>query len=159
MPGDEQRIRLRAAEPHEASALSDLALRSKGHWGYSQAFLAACRAELTVTPQRCASGAVTVAVRSGRILGFHVLEGSPPDGQLAALFVDSDLIGTGVGDRLLRHALGSAGRQGFRSLALEADPGAEGFYVRYGAVRAGEVASGSIPGRLLPRLTFELSSP
>lgn len=149
---------LRTARTYESSALSELALRSKGHWGYSADFLEACRAELTVTPQRCASGAVTVAVRGDRILGFHVLEGEPPDGELAALFVDSDVIGTGVGGRLLRHALGSAVRQGFRTLVLEADPGAESFYVRHGAVRIGEVASGSIPGRVLPHLRFELTT-
>lgn len=155
MPSDHQPI-LRTATVGEASTLSELALRSKGYWGYSADFLEACRAELTVTPQRCASGGVTVAVRDDRILGFHVLEGSPPDGELAALFVDTDVIGTGIGGQLLRHALGSAVQQGFRTLSLEADPGAEGFYLRYGAVRVGEVASGSIPGRLLPHLRFEL---
>ena len=30
---------LRPARPGEAAALSDLALRSKAHWGYDQAFL------------------------------------------------------------------------------------------------------------------------
>lgn len=156
MTSDADQVRIRTAEPHEAPAISDLALRSKSHWGYSAEFLAACRDELTVTAERCASEQVTVAVRAGRVLGFHLIEGEPPDGELAALFVDLDVIGTGVGGRLLRHALGSAARQGFRRLVLAADPGAEGFYARYGAAPIGEVPSGSIPGRVLPRMAFDL---
>ena len=40
---------IRRARPEEAGALSDLAIRSKGHWGYDVAFLASCRAELVPT--------------------------------------------------------------------------------------------------------------
>ena len=47
---------IRPARSGEAKALSDLALRSKAHWGYDAAFMAACRAELTVTPAQAASG-------------------------------------------------------------------------------------------------------
>jgi len=37
---------------------------------------------------------------------------------------------------------------------LDADPDAEPFYLHHGARRIGEVPSGSIPGRMLPRLAF-----
>lgn len=39
---------------------------------------------------------------------------------------------------------------------LDADPCAAPLYERYGARRVAEVPSGSIPGRLLPRLVIEL---
>jgi SAM-dependent methyltransferase len=42
-------------------------------------------------------------------------------------------------------------------LTIDADPHAEAFYVAMGAARVGESPSGSIPGRMLPRL--ELSVP
>nr|WP_211354784.1 hypothetical protein [Stackebrandtia albiflava] len=38
----------------------------------------------------------------------------------------------------------------------DADPGAEPFYRRMGAVRIGEAPSGSVPGRVLPRMTVRL---
>ena len=41
--------RVRRARPAEADELSELALRSKAHWGYDEAFMAASRAELKVT--------------------------------------------------------------------------------------------------------------
>ena len=43
-------ILCRAVLPAEAGHLGDLALRSKAHWGYSEAFLEACRAELSYSP-------------------------------------------------------------------------------------------------------------
>jgi predicted GNAT family N-acyltransferase len=51
-------VRIRDARADEAEALTRLALASKAHWGYSEAFMARCVAELTLTSQRCASGTV-----------------------------------------------------------------------------------------------------
>ncbi|WGL53443.1 GNAT family N-acetyltransferase [Nocardioides sp. BP30] len=150
---------LRAARPEEAALISDLALRSKAHWGYDAAFLEACRAELTWTAEQCGSGDVVLAERDGRVVGFYALGvGATPDrGELDACFVEPAVIGSGVGGVLLRGALIEARRRGWRRLALDADPGAEGFYLRHGARRVGEAPSGSLPGRLLPRLEFVLS--
>lgn len=39
---------IRLARVTEAEILSDLALRSKAHWGYDAEFIEACRDELTV---------------------------------------------------------------------------------------------------------------
>ena len=58
MTGPTSPATLRAARPEEAAAISALALRSKAHWGYDEAFLAACRAELTWTAAQCGSGDV-----------------------------------------------------------------------------------------------------
>lgn len=150
-------LQIRRARPEEADEITELALRSKGHWGYPPEFLEACRGELTVTPERCAAGGVVVAAEGARVLGYHVVAGAPPEGELAALFVDPAVIGTGLGARLLRDALEASARRGFRRLVLDADPGAEGFYARFGAVRVGEVPSGSIPGRVLPRMVLDVA--
>lgn len=101
---------------------------------------------------------MTVAVQDGKILGYHAVEGSGPEGELVALFVDPAMIGTGLGGALLEDALEQARRRGFRRLVLDADPGAEGFYARFGALREGEAPSGSLPGRVLPRMVFDLPS-
>ena len=145
-------LRLRAARRNEARLLSELALRSKGYWGYDQAFLDACRAELTLAPEEVQRQRVTVAERDGQIVGVYALAGDPPEGTLADLFVEPDHIGTGVGRALWHHAIGAARTLGFERLTLEADPGAEPFYLAMGAHRIGSVPSGSIPGRVLPVL-------
>jgi hypothetical protein len=73
-------LHLRPGHREEAGLLSDLALRSKGHWGYDQAFLDACRAELTLTPEDILAQRVTVAERDGQVVGFYALAGTPPTG-------------------------------------------------------------------------------
>lgn len=150
-PADAAR-RLRAGREDEAEALSELALRSKGHWGYDEAFLAACREELRLHPGEVAVRRTTVAEQDGRILGFATLEGDGPEGELGMLFVEPDAIGGGVGRLLYRHVLREAGRLGFTRLIIGADPYAESFYLAMGAQRIGETPSGSIRGRALPLL-------
>jgi GNAT superfamily N-acetyltransferase len=150
-------IEFRTARAGEAALISDLAMRSKAHWGYSADFLDAVRLELTYSPQVCSSGSLVVAERSGRILGFYRLVEGVPESCLDSLFVDPSAIGTGVGRALLERALLAAQAVGARTVTLEADPHAEPFYAKFGAVRIGEVPSESIPGRLLPRLRFDLA--
>jgi GNAT superfamily N-acetyltransferase len=149
-------MRIRDGRPEEAATLSELSVRSKAHWGYDAAFMAACRAELTLRPEDVPAQRTRVAEDAGRIVGFVTVVGDPPNGEVGALFIEPHHIGGGVGRALWNDAIVTAGRAGFTMLTIDADPDAEGFYLRMGAVRTGDVASGSIPGRLLPRLTYEI---
>jgi GNAT superfamily N-acetyltransferase len=143
----------------DADALSELALRSKGYWGYDAAFLEACRDELTLTADQAAAARV-VRGNDGTARGFHVLAsdpaGEPARGELLMLFVDPSAIGSGVGRALLDDALRYAARLGWSTLRVESDPGAVGFYVAHGARRVGTVPSGSVPGRELPLLELSV---
>ncbi|MDQ0698654.1 GNAT superfamily N-acetyltransferase [Streptomyces sp. W4I9-2] len=154
--GDDDPMRIRAGEAAEAAALTELALRSKGHWEYDAEFLAACREELTVRPADVAARRTAVAEEDGRILGFTTLDGEPPRGALGMMFVEPDTIGRGVGRRLFAHTMDEARRLGFTRLTIDADPNAEPFYRAMGAVRIGATPSGSIPGRELPLLEVAL---
>ncbi|MFD6279061.1 GNAT family N-acetyltransferase [Streptomyces sp. NPDC060209] len=151
-------MKLRPGRPHEAAALTELALRSKAHWGYDDAFLAACRDELTVTPGDTAGGRAVVAEEEGRVLGFTTLSGEPPEGALGMMFVEPDTIGRGAGRILFEHTMAQARRLGFEALTIDADPNAEPFYTAMGAVRIGATPSGSIPGRELPLLRIALGA-
>ncbi|WP_370947171.1 GNAT family N-acetyltransferase [Amycolatopsis sp. cg5] len=147
-------IRLRPAQPHEADAVTELSRRSKAHWGYSQEFLDRVRDILVVHPHQIRDDLVVVAERDSELLGFYRLDGKPPEGELADLFLEPAAIGTGLGRRLWEHALASAKAKGFESLDLEADPNAEPFYRHMGAVRTGEHEVS--PGRSLPIMTVSL---
>jgi N-acetylglutamate synthase-like GNAT family acetyltransferase len=149
-------IAIRRAEPGECTALSELALRSKAHWGYDAGFLAACRAELTVEPADVQRLRVTVAEESGEVVGFYALGGGPPEGELSFLFVEPARIGTGIGTLLWQDCLATAARIGLSRIRIESDPFAEGFYTAVGATRVGDVRSQSIPGRSLPLLSFDM---
>ena len=149
-------ITFRPARPDEASALTDLVLRSKAHWGYSQEFMDSCREELTVRPDDVVAKRVTVAVADGRTVAVAMLTGEPPRGELDGLFVDPDVIGRGFGSKLFHHMADLARADGCDSLELTADPNAEPFYEAIGAVRNGTEPSGSIPGRILNRYLYKL---
>nr|WP_323747834.1 GNAT family N-acetyltransferase [Catenulispora rubra] len=147
---------VRPARPAEAEVLTELVMRSKAHWGYSEEFMERCRAELTIHADEVVPARMTVAEAAGRVVAVATLEGEPPEAELGSLFVDPDTIGKGVGRRLLQHMLELARGAGVRTVVLDADPNAEPFYEAMGFVRVGVVPSGSIPGRTLNRYAFDL---
>lgn len=155
--GSGGRTVIRAGRATDAARLSALALRSKAHWGYDDAFLAACREELTMRPDEIVARRTLVAERDGEPLGFVTVDGAPPRGELGMLFVEPAAIGQGVGRRLFAAALDTARAAGFARLTVQADPHAEGFYRAMGAERIGEVPSGSVPGRYLPLLELTVT--
>lgn len=149
-------LSIRAARAGDADALTELALRSKAVWGYDRAFMTACRAELTVTAELIARSAVRVAAAGDAIRGFYALTMERPEPSLEFLYVEPDFIGTGVGARLWKHAVGEARARSLKRFSIDADPNAEAFYLSRGCERTGEVPSGSIPGRKLPLLSYVL---
>lgn len=147
---------IRRDRAHEAASITELALRSKAHWGYDEAFMRQVADELTVTPEMVRRCDVVVAERAGRLLGFYIIQGQPPVGELQALFVEPAVMGRQVGRMLLEHAKNAARAHGFTCLKIDSDPHAEGFYLKMGAVKIGKVPSGAIPGRFLPMLKIEV---
>nr|MDT0657146.1 GNAT family N-acetyltransferase [Micromonospora sp. DSM 115978] len=147
---------MRPARADEAEALSGLAFRSKAHWGYDAAFLAACRPALTFEPHELAGRRAVVAETGGRVVGFYTLEGTPPQGELGNLWVEPTHLRRGVGRQLWEHAVAAAGTIGFATVLIEADPYAEGFYLAMGAERTGAVPSTVVPDRQLPEMRYQL---
>jgi GNAT superfamily N-acetyltransferase len=154
---EEMSMLIRAAAAAEAEILSELAMRSKAHWGYDEAFLAACRDELAMRSAEIEPRRTTVAEHNGSILGFVTLEGVPPEGILGMMFVEPHAMGRGVGRRLFEHVVATAQELGFERIRIDADPNAEPFYRAMGAVRIGTTPSGSIPGRMLPLLAVTIT--
>ncbi|MEU6395066.1 GNAT family N-acetyltransferase [Streptomyces sp. NPDC046939] len=150
-------VRIRAARPEEAAELSALALRSKAHWGYDEAFMAACVAELTLRPEEVEARRTVVAqAPDGRLVGLATLEGEPPRGELGLMFVAPEAMGGGVGRLLFDHVREAARAAGFTGFDWAADPNAVPFYEAMGGRRVGTVPSGSLPGRVLPLMELAL---
>jgi GNAT superfamily N-acetyltransferase len=145
-------ITIRRARLSEAGELSDLALRSKAHWGYDAAFMAACRAELTIQPAAIEAGEVWVAEAGEALVGVLEIIPKEPDAELRLIFIAPERIGQGFGAMLWDHAEARARAYQAQGIALDADPNSVGFYERMGMRIVGESPSGSIPGRMLPRM-------
>jgi GNAT superfamily N-acetyltransferase len=121
------------ASPGDADALTRIAFASKQYWGY---------------PERWIS----------RWSGFYALSGAGYELELEHLWVMPAWIGSGVGRLLFEHAMDRATSRGAKHVEIEADPNAEGFYLRMGARRTGENVY-EIEGqrRALPRMVVELA--
>jgi GNAT superfamily N-acetyltransferase len=148
--------RIRTPEVAELSALSELCLRSKAVWGYDAAFMAACRAELTFHPDELSSSRIAVAERAGTILGVAQVKQIGQEADLAKLFVEPASLRDGIGRVLFDWAIDVARDMGATRLVIEADPDAAPFYRRLGAHDAGLTPSGSIAGRMIPKLVLDL---
>ena len=149
---------IRPARPEEAADLSALCKRSKAHWGYDATFMALSDAALTISPSLIGAGRVLVAERGGALLGMASLD-PLKDGvwDLLHMFVDPSAIGSGAGRALFAAIAQLARGLGGAVLSIQADPHAEAFYLRLGAVRTGEAPSESVPGRMLPMLQYDLA--
>ena len=147
---------IRRATPGDAAALSVLALSSKAVWGYDATFMAACREELTITPDGIAGRPTWVLKEQGAILGFYQLRIAGGMADVAQFFIAPCSLRGGLGRRLWAHLEAQARAAGCTRLEVDSDPHAEGFYRAMGMIRSGDAASGSIRGRMLPHLQKEL---
>ncbi len=128
-------------------------MRSKASWGYDQAFMAACEQELTVSPEQVLRCPTYVLVERDQVRGFYLLERTDSAVvELGHLFIEPTAIGRGYGTSLMAHAIATAAAAGYRSMLIQADSNAAGFYRRFGVVVIGTRPSDSIPRRDLPLL-------
>lgn len=147
---------IRLARPGELAELSILCLRSKAVWGYSADFLAACRPKLSLSAADLVASHVAVATRRGHARGVLQVTTQAERATLDKLFVDPRALRSGIGRALFAEAVRAARDAGARSLVIESDPAAAGFFRRMGATGAGEVACDCVPGYTLPRLFMTL---
>jgi GNAT superfamily N-acetyltransferase len=150
-------IQLRDARQDELPSLSELCVRSKAVWGYDVAFMTACRAELTLSPDEFQHTYLQVAEHDSTVVGLAQIKVTARDADLLKLFVEPALLGSGIGRLLFEWATARARGLGAVRMTIEADSGAAPFYARMGACHAGFAPSRSIPGRMLPRMRMELN--
>ncbi len=143
---------VRRARLDEAEALSELSIRAKASWGYDDEFMARCRDELTITPEKMGAWVIWVAECGGDVVGLAALAAGRTDAELEEFMVDPGFQGRGVGARLMDVVLDECRSRGFKSIGLDADPHAEPIYLKFGFSTVGQSQSGSIPGRVLPRM-------
>jgi GNAT superfamily N-acetyltransferase len=116
----------------------------------------ACRASLTVTQKKITDQYVYLALEGPNFAGFYCLAVNGEKGVLEDMFVNPPYIGHGCGRFLWDHMMNMARELGVREITIDADPNAEGFYLKMGAVRIGEAESTAISGRMLPLMRMSL---
>ncbi len=151
-------IEIGRASPGDAEALTRIAFASKRHWGYPERWISRWSETLTITPELVRDNEVYAAFAGGEPIGFYALSGTGHGWELEHLWVSPAWIGSGVGRLLFEHAMDRATSRRAKHVEIEADPNAEGFYLRMGARRVGENVY-EIEGqrRALPRMVVELA--
>jgi GNAT superfamily N-acetyltransferase len=151
-------VEVRRALPGDAEVLTRIAFAAKRYWGYPERWIKGWRDTLTVTPEFVRDHEVYAAVSGDEPFGFYALAGTGRELELEHLWVSPAWIGSGAGRLLFEHAMDMAASLGAKRVQIEADPNAEGFYLRMGARRNGENVY-EIEGlrRVLPLLKMELS--
>lgn len=147
---------IRPARPDDIQLLHELTLRSTMHWGYEPAFLDWEPEAIEVTPAFFARSIIYLLEEDGRITGYYAFTGDPPDGlAFDKLFVEPDLIGTGRGKHLWRHAVEIARSLGATEFSFYADPNAGPFYRAMGAEWLESIPT-AWPGWELQRFRFAI---
>lgn len=141
----------------ELPTLSDMCMRSKAVLGYDDAFLEACREELTLRADELKTTHIGVAEVGGTLVGVAQVKMAGREADLLKLFVEPETLRSGIGRCLFEWAVNTARQMGAEWLTIEAEPDAVPFYRRMGASDIGLVPSQSIPGRMLPKLALSLT--
>ncbi len=149
-------LTIRAPTIDELSDLSDLCFRSKAVWGYDVEFMDACRAELSFEPRDLELTPIAVAEHYGKPIGVAQVKVVDGEADLLKLFVEPSALRSGTGKALLVWATDVAKKLGATRLTIDADPDAAPFYRRMGAYDVGQAPSGSVSGRMLPKLVMKL---
>jgi len=148
-------VAIRAAIPADAEALTAIAFAAKRHWGYSEHLIELWSKGLTISDRYILEHTVFVAEINSIPVGVCALEFMGRDVEMTHLWVQPGQMGRGIGRQLFEHAVDDLQMRRVSRLVILSDPHAEGFYLRLGARRIGEVAS-TPEGRMLPQLDYAL---
>ncbi|HQU34997.1 MAG TPA: GNAT family N-acetyltransferase [Anaerolineales bacterium] len=148
---------IREVRTDEYRFLSELALSAKRHWGYPERWMEIWTPQLTFAHDYFEEHEGWAAIDDEKPIAFYTLEDKDGIAWLENLWVLPEYIGRGVGKELFHHATALARGRGYKSLQLEADPNAFGFYEKMGMKKIGERQSevdGSL--RILPIMEIAL---
>ncbi len=137
-------FQLERATPNHFETLTRIAFAAKAHWGYPAQWLERWRPELAIAPEYIRDNWVIQCVKfdppgPNEVVGFYGFSNEATSLQLQHLWIEPGWIGHGFGRRLFEHAMETARLRGHKGFDIEADPNAEGFYLKMGARRVGEI--------------------
>lgn len=155
-----ERYFVRDGRPEEQRELTRLCVRATRQSGYDDGFIDRAMPGLTITVPLIAGGCVQVAEgESGAVVGVVAVTTTALQGiaLLYGIYVDPSSWKRGVGRLLFDAAVTRARALKAGALMIYAEPSAEGFYKRMGAIRIGESPFFYSPDVTLPHLLCIIS--
>jgi GNAT superfamily N-acetyltransferase len=148
-------IQIVRAELQDSVLLKEIAVASKGHWGYSDHLMTEWAQTPIITAESIAADVVYKARTELSVMGWYRLLPHSATAILEDLWVLPAFMGKGIGRALFEHAVAQARHFGVQNIELDADPNAAPFYERMGCRVIGE--SLSEWRRTIPRMRYDLT--
>ena len=148
---------IRQAKPEEQRELTRLSVRATIHAGHDEEFVDRTIPSLMITLPMISGQWVQVAEDSSRkVVGVVWVTPTALQGiaMLQGLYVDPPFWKRGIGRALFGAAVARANEFKAGAIVISAEPSAEGFYKRMGAIRIGEVPFYFSPETVLPQLLY-----
>jgi ribosomal protein S18 acetylase RimI-like enzyme len=131
-------LQILRAKPEQTEALTKIALAAKHYWGYPERWMEIWKPQLTFRPEYFEENESWVAEINDVPIAFYTFLEKNGIAWIENLWIQPDLIGRGVGKRLFLHAVELSRQRGLKTIQLEADPNAVGFYEKMGMYKIGE---------------------
>ena len=145
------------AEAKHTELLRDTLITSKGHWGYSQEQLEEWKSNLKFEEDYISRNTVKLILKDEEVIGFFAIVKGDSD-ELDHLWLLPKAIGKGYGNLVFEQILSECNSLEISNFYITFDPDAEGFYLKKGALKVGEVYS-EPQKRMLPKLKFTVVKP
>ena len=129
---------MRIASPHDAEDLTKIAIAAKRHWNYPARWMELWLPQLTFTPEYFEENESWVMEHDGSPIAFSTVQERDGNFWIENMWVSPEYMGKGIGKKLFTHAVNLARQRGYKTLQLEADPNAVGFYEKMGLQIIGE---------------------
>src|SRR5262245_51882698 len=130
-------ITIRTVKPDEADILSQIAVAAKRYWNYPESWMKLWIPQLTFSPEYVEANESWAAEMDSMVIAFYTLQQRDGIAWLEDIWVLPMYMGQGVGKDLFKHALSQARKSGHKTLRLEAEPNAVGFYEKMGMRQVG----------------------
>ena len=145
------------AEAKHTELLRDTLIASKGYWGYSQEQLEKWKSNLRFEEEYITRNTVKLILKDKEVIGFFAIVKGDSD-ELDHFWLLPKAIGKGYGNLVFEQILSECNALEISNFYVISDPDAEGFYLKKGAVKVGEVYS-EPQKRMLPKLKFTVATP
>ena len=142
------------AEAKHTDLLRDTLIASKGYWGYSQEQLEKWRSNLRFEEEYIARNTIKLILKDEEVIGFFAIVKGDND-ELDHFWLLPKAIGKGYGNLVFEQILSECNTLAISNFYIISDADAEGFYLKKGALKVGEVYS-EAQKRMLPKLKFKV---
>ena len=153
-------LKIRKAQLEDLPELNRVLRASKGHWGYSQAYLDEFMEKLGVTENCIANYQIFCVNVDDQFVGFYGFRKNEDDkDELDFFFLDPRYIGKGIGLLMWDSCLDTAKTLGIKDFVLNSEPNAETFYLKLGCKKIGYKKSVvSWETRSIPIMSYSLEA-